>query len=89
MMQKPHPPNPFAYHPQNSHNIPQHAYLSHGGNTLPMMMHSTAIPHPSHRSDSWQMTSPRRTNSNENISFSNENIRYNNQVSPSRLICCV
>merc|ERR1712223_454080 len=45
------------------------------------MMHSTAILHPSHRSDSWQMTSPRRTNSNENISFSNENTRYNNQNS--------
>ena len=73
-------PNQFPYYPQNGSNIPQHAYLSHGGNTHPMMIHSSTIPHPSRRSDSWQMLPPRRTNSTENISFSNENIRYHNQV---------
>ena len=73
-------PNQLPYYPQNNSNIPQHAYLSHGGNTHPMMIHSSTIPHPSRRSDSWQILPPRRTNSTENVSFSNENIRYHNQV---------
>ena len=76
----PSPLNPFTYNSQNSYNGVQHPYLSHGANAQPMMMHSNTIHHPSHRTDSWQMLSPRRSNSIEKLSISNENIRYHHQV---------
>ena len=76
----PSPLNPFTYNSQNSYNGVQHPYLSHGANTQPMMMHSNTIHHPSHRTDSRQILSPRRTNSIEKLSFSNENIQYHHQV---------
>ena len=74
-MPKGNPRNPFVFDTRD--NEGPNVYLRNNNNAQTMMY--TNKHHP-YASGEWQLTGPRRTNSNEDFPFGTQNTRYHHQV---------